>query len=395
MPINAFNDIFYREKVEFIYKAERSELNFYSGEQDGREFDEMMSVKSQIEEIALLIEDLEQRKLLTFLAPNSTNTLDSIGGFIKDGLKSTSVQLDNHISGILFRCMNNVIKVTETLKAMGRSWMTLLNQQQQGYSSGLFFEVQTKKTERSDNRNSVSRPNKLPSFVLCHNDNWDDCGYHNWYCLHYFNAEGQWYSIGEFRLMHKEGESIQNLPPSFSSLNKDYCSLGNEAAFYENCYRILGEQLTERVLVSLQDCAVQLDVFNKYKDDSQFQSSLRRDQFISEKTLRLARFFIKGRNIEDAFKFKYKMHPPYNEKCETQLDVNFQPDDKYLLRCVGLIGENGVGKTRMLSSFISDLLEQKRDNFDGPLPIYSMIIGICSTPFDALAQISVENRTMP
>ena len=259
---------------------------------------------------------------------------------------------------------------------------------------GLYFEIQDKLGTRSDQLNSCVPPSSLPGFVLCHNYDWDDNGYHNWYCLHYFN-QNEHKIIGEFHLMHISGESKNNISGSFRSLSSEFCSLGNDESYYKGLYNIFGTEYSEQVLAALQDCAVNVEIYKRFKDDNVFLSSLRRETFSTERILRLARFLINGRELNDAFSFNYICHPPYNERCSTEWKVSFSNKSKPYQRSIGVIGENGVGKTRILCRFVKDLLDDRADNFRSPLPIYSEIIAICSTPFDDFMEITSEKYTMP
>ena len=260
---------------------------------------------------------------------------------------------------------------------------------------GLYFEVQRKKGSRSDRMDSCNPPASLPGFVLCHNYDWDDNNYHNWYCLHYYDAEGDWHKVGELHLMHKEEESAQKLKENFRALNEDFCSLGNDTDYYEGIYRCLGSELAEQVLAALQDCAVNVKIYDRFKDNEIFRLSLRREQIETEKAIRLARFIINGRNLDDAFSFVYHFRPPYNDKCISDWNVKFPNTGHAFQHTAGVIGVNGVGKTQMLCSFIKDLLDNNHENFTGSLPVFSTIIAICSTPFDSFMEIDSESFMMP
>lgn len=259
----------------------------------------------------------------------------------------------------------------------------------------LYFEVQKKASERADHRNSVTETAKLPGFVLCHNYNWDDNQLHNWYCVHYFDESGNWYMIGDMHLMHVSGESYPQLPLNFTSLSDEFCSLGNKIDYYERMYRVLGTELSKEVLASLQDCAVNLVINEKYKGNETYRLSLRREAFDTERALRLGRFAINGRKMNQAFQFDYLYSPPYNKQCVTEWTVNFKTGVQPFLRMAGIIGENGVGKTQMLSLFIKDLLAGNANVFKSDLPIFSCIIAVCSTPFDEFMNIESRNYTMP
>lgn len=259
----------------------------------------------------------------------------------------------------------------------------------------LYFEVQRKASERADHRNSVTETAILPGFVLCHNYNWDDNQLHNWYTLHYFDEKGEWHVIGDMHLMHETGESRPKLQDSFVSLSDEFCSLGNNVEYYKEMHRVLGTELSKEVLGALQDCAVNLVINERYKGNETYKLSLRRETFETERALRMGRFVINGRDIRNAFKFIYLYRPPYNSNCVTEWHVDFRTQIQPFLRMAGVIGENGVGKTQMLSFLINDLLAGKSDAFNSELPIFSCIIAVCSTPFDEFMNIESHNFTLP
>lgn len=259
----------------------------------------------------------------------------------------------------------------------------------------VYFEVQNKASERADHRNSVTETAKLPGFVLCHNYNWDDNQLHNWYCVHYFDENGGWHVIGDMHLMHVSGESRPQLPDRFESLSEDFCSLGNNVGYYEKMYAVLGTEKSKEVLAALQDCAVNLVINEKYKGNETYRLSLRRETFETERALRMGKFAINGRDMKKAFRFNYLFSPPYNSGCVTEWAVDFMTKVHPFMRMAGVIGENGVGKTQMLYSFIKDLLADKADAFNSDLPIFSSIIAVCSTPFDEFMNIESKNYTLP
>lgn len=259
----------------------------------------------------------------------------------------------------------------------------------------LYFEVQTKRSRRADRFSSVTQPMQLPGFVLCHNNNWEDYGFHNWYALHYFDSNGTWKIIGELHLMHTSGESKTMLQNHFQSLSADFCSLGNNVDYYEEMYRILGTKMSIKVLSALQDSAVSLPIYEKYREHEVFKNSLRREAFDTERALRMAKFIINGRKMSEAFKFKYLFRPDYNEECVTEWVVDFKIKVNPFMRMAGVIGENGVGKTQLLHKFIKDLLSGKKDAFNSEMPVFSSVIAVCSTPFDAFMMIDSTNIILP
>lgn len=396
LAINAFDDIFYKNNVEFEQDQEGNfSLVFYYSDTSLADSHTMMSVQQEIYTMVLLIESLIEQKYITLISNNSTNQLTSIGGFDKTGLRGVQMSIDKHIGELLILYANNSAFVSESLKDLNDQLYNAIELPIKQPNSELYFEKQRKQGQRSDYKGSVSTPKQLPGFVLCHNYDWDDNDYHNWYCLHYFDQDGNWHKIGELHLMHKEEESYNRIPDTFNSLGEEFCSLGNEVSYYDGLRNVLGQELAEDVLYALQDSAVNLNVYNRYKEDTQFRLSLNRESIETEKCLREARFRINGRKMNDAFSFMYAYHPPYNTASETNWLVKLVPDNRPFKKCVGVIGENGVGKTQMLREFIEDLLSRKTDNFRSALPVYSCIIAVFSTPFDPFMRITGGDFTMP
>ena len=89
-----------------------------------------------------------------------------------------------------------------------------------------------------------------------------------------------------------------------------------------------------------------------------------------------------GIEPDEMYSFSYTYHPKYDNSLYADWKVHIPYKPLKFMRTFGIIGINGVGKTQILSSFITDLLAQKVDNFKS-LPHFKNIIVICSTPFDS------------
>lgn len=384
--INAYNDLFHDKKVEFCSEP-APRLVFYFGNENEIDEYSMLNTKNEIIEISLLLKLLEQENYISFVSAPENARLSSIKGFESEGLIKVTNELDKETCDILLKCMNDSAIVHEQLKELARQINLGIFLPIRKENENIRFFKQVKQDSRSDLKTSVIRPQIFPSFVLCHNFDWDDSNYHNWYCLHYYDKNGKWHVIGEFRLMHSEGESWDKISDEFTSLPKEFCSLGNTVRYYENMYQVLGSTVSEDVLFALQDSAVNTKVYDSYKNTDPYKYSLCRDSFEAEKCQRLARFIIKGKDIKHAFSFEYIYHPPYNRVAETDWKVVLSPESAPFERCIGIIGENGVGKTQLLRLFIQELISKNKTNFKSDLPIFSSIIAICSTPFDAFMRI--------
>ena len=257
----------------------------------------------------------------------------------------------------------------------------------------LYFDVQTKCGQRSDTFAGVKEPTRYPCFVLNHNYNWNDYGCHTWYSLFYFKSSTERTFIGELKIM-TTGEDDTNsiIPKKFRCLSYDYCSLGISNSYYHSLKRLFSVDECEKILVALQDCAVQIERYEQYKDNSTFKVSLVRD-LSSEKARREAKYIIHDTPLSDAYNIQYLFHPEYNLELSIPFRMKYNPEAKLYDRCVGIIGENGVGKTTMLGGMIDSLINHKKENLLHDLPLFSSVMAVCTTPFDCFSDIKQQDDT--
>lgn len=196
-----------------------------------------------------------------------------------------------------------------------------------------------------------------PCFVLlC--DNWDDYGYKTLFNLYYFEDEHKFDNVGFIKIISKQfnDERIHwakdCLPNYFEKLNYDYCSLGQDEDFYRNMLRILGKDNAYQILERIRDCSINSSIIADYETERYFSSSLIRSNF-AEKMLRMGRQIINESNIDTFFNLNFDFRPPYNDEQVLNISFNFENISEYYSRRIYcLIGENGVGKTQILSSFL-------------------------------------------
>lgn len=119
--VNAYNDIFYQKRVKFTYdiKADQQCLVFYRNDRNTFNIEEAGAVENSILEVSLLLDYLQNEKLIYLIEPSAANTLYEISGFtIGDDDKEISVPLDSQIAATLFASMNHRIYIGETLKTL-------------------------------------------------------------------------------------------------------------------------------------------------------------------------------------------------------------------------------------------------------------------------------------
>lgn len=255
------------------------------------------------------------------------------------------------------------------------------------------FEVQTKCNARSDRMNSVKNPSKYPCFVLNHNDNWNDYGCYTWYSLFYFRSSTDKLFIGELKIMNSGNDDTNAvLPRRFKKLTDEYCSLGITSNYYYELRRHFSKEECEKILLALQDCAIQIEQYEHYKDNSTFQMSLVRE-LSSERARREAKYIIHDISLSDAYDIQYLFHPKYNRDLAVPFRLKYNPQTRLYDRCAGIIGENGVGKTTMLGGMIDCLINHKMEFLQHDPPLFSCVMAVCTTPFDSFSDIKQREDT--
>ena len=255
------------------------------------------------------------------------------------------------------------------------------------------FEVQWKSGQRADNIGSVRKPKNYPCFVLNYNYDWNDYGYSNWYALFYFHSEQDYRLVGELKLMTREDvDAIQYIKDGFSYLTDNFCSIGLDISYYANLHEMFGTDGAKNVLTALRDSAVNVEIHEQFQNNGEYNTSLMRD-LTYNKIRKEASSVINGVSLENLFSFTYHFTTEYDDSVNVDWNVVFKYKAKPWERYVGVIGENGLGKTQLLRSFVKDLYE-RNDKFLSR-PSYSSVIAIHSTPFDAYDEVQSTDNTMP
>jgi hypothetical protein len=107
-----------------------------------------------------------------------------------------------------------------------------------------FFTVRTKR-----GGTIVSHSGQPWSFVLQY-DNWDDFGYSTLFDVYYYDANGGRIEIGSVKIMqHGQPEGVHAPMPEapFSALALDYCSVGQNQAYYEAVRQAIAWIASERL----------------------------------------------------------------------------------------------------------------------------------------------------
>lgn len=223
------------------------------------------------------------------------------------------------------------------------------------------------------------------SFLLAFNDTWNDYSIYSFFVL-YFRENGENKKIGEVKIIKKGEEKNTNdvLGDVFYYLSNEFCSLGQNVLYYSKMYELFGDN-SYKYLRALCDSAVFSKIYEGFRSDRMFSESLQRFNE-AEQALRVGRYIINGRKVDDAYAFTYSYKPNYANDDFNNINISFQFKNQCnpYERVYGLIGENGVGKTTLLKNIIYSLTNNSKENgFDGLVPIFSQVMVISYSPFDS------------
>lgn len=248
-----------------------------------------------------------------------------------------------------------------------------------------FFVVENKSASKSSSHRSHDKPTELPCFVLVFNDGWNDYSCYSWFSLFYYPVDSEnGEFIGDVKIIKfKKDNTFDNIDKKFYCLSKDYCSLGRDVSYYAEFRRILGDKAWN-ILKALRDATCFPENADQFNSDPNFRNSLCRENR-SERALREGFFYTAGRDMTNSYGFTYKFHPKYGKEY-TSINFDFKYKCESYQRVIGLIGENGVGKTTLLQHLPEDLSNKREDVFEGELPLFSKIIVVSYSPFDRFVE---------
>lgn len=227
-----------------------------------------------------------------------------------------------------------------------------------------------------------SSPDTYPSLDL-HEFRWDDFGFKTRYKLFYCESSEIKYLIGVVKIMKKgEGITYGQLPDSFSSLSNEYCSLGQDMSYYRNIKKYLGHKYKD-VLYALRDAACFSKIADYFIEESVFKVSLLRERE-ADRALQFAQYELAGFDAGEDKTFVFKAELPYRRGEYLNIKFNFgkvQREDN-LNRIVALIGNNGIGKTTVLSQLAKALVGNEQNRFNPQMPVFSKVIAASYSIFD-------------
>jgi len=265
----------------------------------------------------------------------------------------------------------------------------------------LIFEVKDKGYQVTSSRTNIA-------YLIL--DNWDDWyKYSTMYDLEIVDSLGKINYIGKIKIGEfsmEENQRRANIPEQFVKLDEKFFSLGQGDNYYENL-KSLGAELRSKILTSLNDIALNDEIFEKAINEDVMSVSLLRD--ISHTTVKgQFRRIAKGGARLTKYNFNYKA-PVDTEALSTPMELSFKviPESNPPTNIHVIIGRNGVGKTRLIKNMMSALLKTDNTEEAGAFSdeiggfsdtakgkdLFANIICIAFSAFDEFSSIaSVEEK---
>lgn len=224
-----------------------------------------------------------------------------------------------------------------------------------------------------------SKKMKYPCFELTYRD-WDDYGNKTTFKLYYNHNKNNYDYIGQVKITNGSNvKTFEVLPKEFSVLSEKFCSLGLWEEYYINIKNLFPDDY-ESILWALRDAAYFTEIYDQFSQNHIFYNSLLRSDS-AEQLTRHVRFILEGRSLEDKYQFIYNFYPNYSE-ASVDIDFHFNNNDMSFDRVFAVIGENGTGKTQLITSLPIDLSERRENNFKPDVPIFGKIIAVSYSIFD-------------
>ncbi|MGX8833662.1 AAA family ATPase [Amedibacillus sp. YH-ame6] len=249
-------------------------------------------------------------------------------------------------------------------------------------------------------RHTINLKNK---FLLVHdswNDYWD---FETLYALYYYDKKGICHNLGRVKIGNENmnGKS-PDLPTEFQSLSDGFFSVGQSVDYYSNISRCLDE-LPDNPFQCLNDMAYDIDLIQKYKNESVTKTSLLRSISITEIKRQFHRIAHGGAKLtEYNFKYIFNVDDSDADLGENSLAINVEVGSKPPSNIHVLIGRNGVGKSRLLGSMVNTYLNENGVkgyflNEEGikkePNSIFPNLLYMCYSAFDNTENVnSIEGE---
>lgn len=222
-------------------------------------------------------------------------------------------------------------------------------------------------------------------------NSWNDYGYRTLWTL-YLVSNDTVEEIGNVKVGDRDNNTDPALPKTFTQLSQQFFSLGQEEEYYERL-NMFGAAVRSEILTALNDIALDLDLFQDVTDLDVTTTSLLRWVKPVNVQAQLHRIALGGAKLSP-YSFSYRT--PARDRYENAVPsrtLNFEVDPSANPRTNVhvLIGQNGVGKSFILSDIAASLTRfdargevvfEKRDDVL-LADRFSSVVSVAFSAFDA------------
>jgi ABC-type multidrug transport system ATPase subunit len=199
--------------------------------------------------------------------------------------------------------------------------------------------------------------------------------------LYFYPSINERKNIGLVKIIHQEVDNTPDiLNESFTILNENFCSLGQEYGYYEKL-KSLFDKTYNSIFWALKDAAIYPDILEEFENHYYFRNSLIRNDE-QEQLLREVKYRLYDYNLKNLYSFQYSFKPKFaNEAVNVHFD--FDANRAVPSRIFALIGKNGTGKTQLITSLPIDISKKKNNVFTPKTPLFSKVIAVSYSAFDS------------
>jgi hypothetical protein len=237
-------------------------------------------------------------------------------------------------------------------------------------------------------------PINQPNCAYLITDNWDDWfEFSTMYTLTYVDSNKIKHEIGSTKIGQfdmKKNQRRPIIPDKFEMLDENFFSVGQDDSFYEELNE-LGEHVRDKILSSLNDIALNEQIYDKAINERVTSTSLLRS--VSHTSIKgQFRRLAKGGARLSKYSFTYNS-PIMKSTSSERIKLSFEviPESNPPTNIHVLIGRNGVGKTYLMDNMISSLIDENSttskvgefvslDKLDGEL--FSNVVSVTFSAFD-------------
>lgn len=220
----------------------------------------------------------------------------------------------------------------------------------------------------------------FPCFVF-NRDKWDDFGFKTQYEIIFYASQKEVINIGKTKFFNKKDNNGE-LPDTFTSLDEDFCSLGQSNKFYSNLREKLDKSIADYYLDAVNDLAINRGLIETFEHEDGFKNSVLRSSE-AQKALREGNKVYKNLKIDNILRFVFSTQIG-NAIDKHTIKFDYAEKAELPFRTKVIIGKNGTGKTQYIGKLAATLsgYEAQGEFTTKYLPAFSRVIAISYSLFD-------------